>query len=46
LARRLPFDAAIMICQGREIVRLMSQTHFADQPVGPDIVRFVSVLGN
>jgi uncharacterized protein (DUF1697 family) len=44
LARRLPFDAEIMICQGREIVRMMSQDHFADQPVRPDIVRFVSVL--
>jgi uncharacterized protein (DUF1697 family) len=44
LARRLPFDAEIMICQGREIVRLMSQNHFADQPVRPEIVRFVSVL--
>jgi uncharacterized protein (DUF1697 family) len=44
LARRLPFDAEIMICQGREIVRLMSHNHFADQPVRPDIVRFVSVL--
>ena len=44
LARRLPFDAEIMICRGREIVRMMSQNHFADQPVRPDIVRFVSVL--
>ena len=44
LARRLPFDAEIMICQGREIVRLMAQNHFADQPVRPDIVLFVSVL--
>jgi uncharacterized protein (DUF1697 family) len=44
LARRLPFDAEIMICQGREIVRMVSQDHFADQPVGTDIVRFVSVL--
>jgi len=44
LARRLPFDTEIMICQGREIVGLMSQNHFADQPVRPDIVRFVSVL--
>jgi uncharacterized protein (DUF1697 family) len=44
LARRLPFEAAIIICQGREIVRLMSQNHFADQPVRPGIVRFVSVL--
>jgi uncharacterized protein (DUF1697 family) len=44
LARRLPFDTEIMICEGREIVRLMSQNHFADHPVRPDIVRFVSVL--
>ena len=44
LAGRLPFDAEIMICQGREIVRLMSHNHFAGQPVGPDTVRFVSVL--
>jgi len=44
LARRLPFDTEIIICQGREIVRLMSHNHFAHQPVRPDIVRFVSVL--
>lgn len=44
LACRLPFDAEIVICQGREIVRLMSQNHFADQPVRPDVVRFMSVL--
>ena len=44
LARRLPFDTEIMICEGREIVRLMTQNHFADQPERPDIVRFVSVL--
>ena len=44
LARYLPFDAEIMIFEGREIVRLMSQNHFADKRVRPDIVRFVSVL--
>jgi uncharacterized protein (DUF1697 family) len=44
LARRLPFDAQIMICQGNEIVRLMSRDFFSDQAVRPDIVRFVSVL--
>jgi uncharacterized protein (DUF1697 family) len=44
LARRLPFDTEIMICEGREIVRLMSQNHFADQPARSDVVRFVSVL--
>ena len=44
LARTLPFDAEIMICQGREILGLMAQNPFARQPVRSDIVRFVSVL--
>jgi len=44
LARRLPFDAQMIVCQGREILGLMSQNPFARQPVRPDIVRFVSVL--
>jgi uncharacterized protein (DUF1697 family) len=44
LVRMLPFDTEIMICQGSEIVKLMSQDHFADQPMRSDIVRFVSVL--
>jgi uncharacterized protein (DUF1697 family) len=43
LARRLPFDTEIVICEGREIIRLMSHG-FASQPVRPGIVRFVSVL--
>jgi uncharacterized protein (DUF1697 family) len=44
LASRLPFDTEIMICQGREILRLMSQNPFGEQPARPDIVRFVSIL--
>lgn len=44
LARKLPFECKIMICQGREIVRLISDNPFSDQPRGPDIVHFVSVL--
>ena len=44
VARRLPFDARIIICEGREIVRLLSHNVFAGQPLRPDIVRFVSVL--
>ena len=43
-ASRLPFDTDIMICPGREIVRLLSQDWFAGCPSRPDIVRFVSVL--
>lgn len=44
LARRLPFETEIVICEGREIVRLMSHNPFAHQPVRPGSVRFVSVL--
>jgi uncharacterized protein (DUF1697 family) len=44
LVRRLPFETEIMICEGREIVRLVSGPHFAGQPVRPDITRFVSVM--
>lgn len=44
LARGLPFDTEIVICQGREIARLVSGHFFADHVIRPDIVRFVSVL--
>ena len=44
LARRLPFDAEILICQGREIVRLAARHPFAGRRTSPDIVRFVSFL--
>ena len=44
IAGRLHFDAGIMICQGREIVRLVSHDIFAGHPVRADTVRFVSVL--
>jgi uncharacterized protein (DUF1697 family) len=44
VARRLPFEAEIMICQGREIVRLLSRDFFANHPAAPDVVRCVSVL--
>jgi uncharacterized protein (DUF1697 family) len=44
LARRLPFDTEIMICQGRDIVRLMSRDFFSGYAPQTDIVHFVSVL--
>jgi uncharacterized protein (DUF1697 family) len=44
LVRRLPFDTQIIICEGREIATLASGDHFADEPSGSDIVRFVTVL--
>lgn len=44
IAGRLPFDAGIIICEGREILKLISQNPFGRQPASPEIVRFVSVL--
>jgi uncharacterized protein (DUF1697 family) len=45
-ARRLPFETSVMICQGRELVRLTSRDWFAGYSARPDIVRFVSVLAH
>ena len=44
IARRLPFEAEIVMCEGAEIVELLSQPVFARYPARPDVVRFVSVL--
>lgn len=44
LARRLPFEADVMICDGSEIRRLASVDPFAGQPAGPTIMQFVSVM--
>jgi uncharacterized protein (DUF1697 family) len=44
IVRRLPFDANVMICRGSDVLRLAAADPFADQPSGPDIIRFVSVL--
>ncbi len=44
LARRLPFEAEIILCEGREILGLLSQDPFKGQPKRPGIVCFVSVL--
>ena len=44
LGRHLPFDTEIMVCEGSDFLRLMSDSCHATQPGRPDIVRFVSVL--
>ena len=45
LVRRLPFDAAITICQGRDVVRMMSSHNpYAGRAPGRGVVRFVSIL--
>ncbi|MGH9221207.1 MAG: DUF1697 domain-containing protein [Vicinamibacterales bacterium] len=44
LSRRLPFDGEIVICEGRDIVRLLSDNPFRTQRIRSGEVRFVSVL--
>lgn len=44
LARRLPFDAEIVFCRGREILELLAQNPFARERAQPDVTRFVSFL--
>ena len=44
VTRKLPFDVEVIICNGRELARLLAQDYFADQPMRPDVVRFASVL--
>jgi uncharacterized protein (DUF1697 family) len=44
MRRRLPFETDVMICSGRDILRLASVDPFAGQPSHRDIVRFVTVL--
>ena len=44
IAKKLPFKCEIMICPARDIIKLASKEPFSQQPSGPNIVRFVSVL--
>ena len=44
LLRKLPFEAEVVVCEGRDLLRLEMLRPFAVEPVRPDMVRFVSVL--
>ena len=44
LLRKLPFEAEIVLCEGRDLMRLEMENPFGSQPSPPDVVRFVSVL--
>lgn len=44
LRGKLPFDAEVMVCEGRDLMGLEVDDPFRTQPSGVDIVRFVSVL--
>jgi uncharacterized protein (DUF1697 family) len=44
LLRKLPFEAEIVICDGRDLVRLEAANPFGTAQLLPDTVRFVSIL--
>ena len=44
LLRKLPFDAEVVLCDARDLVRLEMENPFGSEPSPPDIVRFVSIL--
>ena len=44
LLRKLPFEAEVVLCDARDLIRLESDNPFGTEPARPDIVRFVSIL--
>jgi uncharacterized protein (DUF1697 family) len=44
LRRKLPFEAEVVLCEGRNLIRLETENPFGTEPSRPDIVRFVSIL--
>jgi uncharacterized protein (DUF1697 family) len=44
LLRKLPFEAEVAICDGRDLIRVAMENPFGTEPSRPDIVRFVSIL--
>lgn len=44
LAKRLPFDTPIMICEGRELLALEAGDAFRKAPKGHDVTRFLSIM--
>lgn len=44
IAQRLPFDTEIMICDGWDVMKLVSAGVFANAPAEPGVICFVSLL--
>lgn len=44
LLRKLPFEAELALCDGRELLELQAEDPFGSQAPKADVVRFVSVL--
>src|SRR5262252_5602232 len=44
LLRKLPFEADVVFCDGRDLLRLAKENPFGTEPLRPDIYRFVSMM--
>ena len=44
LLRKLPFKAEVVLCDGRDLMRLETENPFAAERSPSDVVRFVSIL--
>src|SRR5437879_1824592 len=44
MLRKLPFEAHVVLCDGRDLIRLETENPFGAEPSRRDIVRFVSIL--
>ena len=44
LLRRLPFEAEVVFCDSRDLIRLEMENPFTTEPSRPNLVRFVSIL--
>jgi uncharacterized protein (DUF1697 family) len=44
LRRKLPFEAVIACCDGKDLLRLEMEDPFHSEPSQPDAVRFLSIL--
>jgi uncharacterized protein (DUF1697 family) len=44
LLRKLPFEAEVVLCDARDLIRIETENPFAAEKSPPDVVRFVSIL--
>ena len=44
LLSKLPFETKILVCNGRDFIRLENEHPFGTKPSSPEVVRFVSIL--
>ena len=44
LLRKLPFEAEVVLCDARDLVRMEADNPFGTEPARPEVVRFVSIL--